>query len=370
MINAETAATVAGSQGPGAMERVLLGNPVHAWLTAAAVFGLLLLAAAVLRPVLVARVRRWTSRTQASWDDALVDAAADLRVSLIAPAMLAVASSWLVLPPAAGAALRVLAVAGLGVQALLTSRLLVDAALSLLLRRGGESDETLRNSVGVLRFLVMLGVGVLVVLLALDNMGVKVTPMLAGLGVGGIAVALAVQNILGDVFASLSILLDKPFAVGDFIVVGDKMGTVERIGVKTTRVRALSGEQLVFANSDLLSSRIQNFKRMQERRAVFAFGIVYETPPAVVAGIPAMVREIVLAQAGTRFDRCHFKSFGACSLDFECVYYVTVADFNAYMDAQQAINLALLTRFAAAGIEFAYPTQVEIVRGEGPRRPV
>jgi small-conductance mechanosensitive channel len=175
-------------------------------------------------------------------------------------------------------------------------------------------------------------------------------------------VALAAQNILGDLFASLSIVLDKPFVMGDFIIVGSQMGTVEKVGLKTTRVRALSGEQLIFANTDLLQSRIQNFKRMQERRVVFTIGVLYETPREKLAEIPRIIREIVESQDGTRFDRSHFKEFGDFSLNFETVYYVQVPDYNVYMDVQQAINLAMFERLAAEGIEFAYPTQKLYVR--------
>jgi len=183
----------------------------------------------------------------------------------------------------------------------------------------------------------------------------------AGLGVGGIAVALALQNILGDVFASMSILLDKPFVTGDFITVDELMGTVEHVGLKTTRLRSLSGEQLVFANSDLLKSRIRNYQRMEERRVAFAVRLAYPTPAEKLAAIPAIVREIIDAQELARFGRSHFKSFGTFSLDFENVYYVKSPDYDTYMDVQQAINLAICRRFQEEGIEFAHPAQTAIV---------
>jgi small-conductance mechanosensitive channel len=195
-----------------------------------------------------------------------------------------------------------------------------------------------------------------VALLVLANLGIDVTAMVAGLGIGGIAVALAAQNILGDLFASASIVLDKPFVIGDFIIVGEDMGTVEHIGLKTTRVRSLSGEQLVFANNDLLKSRIRNFKRMNERRAAFGIGVTYQTPAEKLAAIPAMLREAVEAQSPTRFDRAHFKQYGDSALLFEVVYYVLSPDYNLYMDIQQAINLAVFRRFAEEQIEFAHPT--------------
>jgi small-conductance mechanosensitive channel len=184
-----------------------------------------------------------------------------------------------------------------------------------------------------------------------------VTALMAGLGVGGIAVALAIQSVLGDLFASLSIALDKPFVIGDFVIVGDFMGTVERVGLKTTRIRSLSGEQLVFSNSDLLSSRIRNYKRMEERRVPFVVGVTYQTPAAELEAIPGVVRDIIESTDSTRFDRAHFKGFGDSAYLFEFVYYVLSADYAVFMDIQQAINLGIVRQFAERGIEIAYPTR-------------
>jgi MscS family membrane protein len=183
----------------------------------------------------------------------------------------------------------------------------------------------------------------------------------AGLGIGGIAVALALQNVLSDLFASLSIVLDKPFVVGDFVGVGEFLGTVEYVGLKTTRLRSLSGEQIVFSNSDLLGSRLRNYKRLRERRAVFQIGVTYDTPEPKLRAIPKLLRSIVEAQQNTRFDRAHFRTYGPYSLDFEVVYFVLVSDYNDYMDIQQAINFEVFTRFQTEGIEFAFPTQTLFV---------
>ena len=223
------------------------------------------------------------------------------------------------------------------------------------------------TAIGAMSFVGRALVWTVVALLVLDNLGIDVTALITGLGIGGVAVALALQNVLSDLFASLSIVLDKPFVVGDFVVVGDVMGTVEHVGLKTTRLRSLSGEQLVISNSDLLSSRIRNFQRMSERRAVFQLGVTYETSPDKLRAVPGIVRAAIEGQPGTRFDRSHFKSYGAFSLDFETVYYVHTADYNRYMDVQEGINLELLSQFNAHGIEFAYPTSTVLarVRGEG-----
>jgi small-conductance mechanosensitive channel len=217
----------------------------------------------------------------------------------------------------------------------------------------GENQTTFR----LLGFLLRIVCYSLIVLLALSNFGVNVTALVTGLGVGGIAVALAVQNILGDLFASMTIAFDKPFVVGEFIATADLNGTVERVGLKTTRIRSLSGELLVVPNSYLLSSQIRNFKHMRERRVVFSFGIVYELSPDVVARVSSMVKDIIGAESRARFERAHFKSFGSSSLDFEVVYWVTDPDYLTYMDIQERVNLALMRRFALEGIAFAYPTQ-------------
>ncbi|MCE0778809.1 mechanosensitive ion channel family protein [Pseudomonas sp. NMI542_15] len=196
-----------------------------------------------------------------------------------------------------------------------------------------------------------------VVLAMLSNLGVNITAFVASLGVGGIAVALAVQNILGDLFASLSIAVDKPFEVGDFIVIGPLAGTVEHVGLKTTRIRSLGGEQIVMANASMISSTIQNYKRLQERRIVFEFGLSYDTPTEAVKKAPVIVEEIIKSQDQVRFDRAHLRGFGKEALEFECVYIVQDPGYNLYMDIQQAINFRLLECFSRIGARFALPVR-------------
>lgn len=202
------------------------------------------------------------------------------------------------------------------------------------------------------------------VLFLLDNFGFNISTLVAGLGVGGIAIALATQAVLGDTFSSLVISVDKPFEIGDFIIVDSFMGTIEHIGLKTTRIRSLSGEQLIFPNSDLTRSRIRNFKKMIERRVNFRFGVTFDTTRENLAAIPDIIREAITRQGQTRFDRAHFFEIGASSLNFDIVYYVLSPDYNPYMDIQQAINLRLIDEFAARGIEFAFPTQTVMLGGE------
>ncbi len=231
------------------------------------------------------------------------------------------------------------------------------AWIDLKRKRSTASDRAAAGTLSIIAVVVRALIWSVVLLLTLDNLGINVTTLVAGLGIGGIAVALAVQNVLGDLLASLSIALDKPFVVGDFLSIGDYLGSVEYIGIKSTRLRSLSGEQIVISNADLLSSRVRNYGRMQERRVLFGIGVTYETPRALVEAIPTMIREIVVAQDNVRFDRCHFAKFGPASLDYETVYYVKSADYNRFMDIQQNINFRILEAFERRKIEFAYPTQ-------------
>jgi small-conductance mechanosensitive channel len=199
----------------------------------------------------------------------------------------------------------------------------------------------------------------------LSNWGIEVTPIIAGLGIGGIAVALAAQNILGDLFSYFVIFFDRPFEAGDFIVVDDKMGTIEYVGIKTTHIRALGGEQIIIGNSNLTNSRIHNYKRMGRRRVVFTIDVEYGTPLEVLKKIPTMLRSAVEKQQPVTFDRAHFAAYKEWSLRFEIVYYVESPDFNRYMDIQQNINFTIHEMFEQEKIDFAYPTQSLLLKGQG-----
>ena len=205
--------------------------------------------------------------------------------------------------------------------------------------RKADSDLSSRTTIAAFSFVARTMLWIMLALVALNRLGYDVTALITGLGVGGIAIALAVQNVLGDLFAALAIVIDKPFVVGDAISVDTMTGTVEHVGLKTTRLRSVNGEQLIFSNADLLKSRIRNFKRMQERRVVFLIGVTYDTPPDTVARIPTMMREAIEAQQQVRFDRSHFMSYGDSALNFETVYFVMTADYLAYANINQAVNL-------------------------------
>jgi small-conductance mechanosensitive channel len=245
----------------------------------------------------------------------------------------------------------------LAVQGALWIRELVLGLVHRRASNGGEDSDSLGSAVGVINVLVNVVVWLLAAILILDNLGVNVTALVAGLGVGGIAIGLAAQGIFSDLFAALAILFDRPFRVGDTISYGTSTGTVEHIGLKTTRIRSLSGEQLVMANTKLLEQQVANLRRIEERRVVLNFGIVYHTPPDVLEALPGHLQAIVDAQAQCRFDRAAFTGFGPSSLDFELIFFVTVPELEAMTKARQAVGFAIVRRFAELGVEFAYPTQ-------------
>ena len=244
---------------------------------------------------------------------------------------------------------------------------LVDRGIGNYVERTRSAEE--RNRIRPLMAVLNLIIWIIGILFLLDNLGFQISTIVAGLGISGIAVALAAQAVLGDLFSYFVIFMDRPFEIGDFVIFGDILGTVERIGVKTTRLRSLGGEEIIVSNADLTSSRVRNYKRMNERRIVFGFGVIYQTSPEDLRAIPGLVQEIIEGQELARFDRAHFKAFGSSSLDFEVVYYVLSPDYAVYMNTQQAINLALFESFAERGIEFAYPTTTVYMEGYGePRR--
>ncbi len=278
--------------------------------------------------------------------------------------LLAAYLALLVLPlsPTLGNLLHALAIIVVTTQVAIWASAVVHDLIERTMQRRAATDPSAASALGLMGFFSRVAIWSIALLLVLTNLDYEIGPLLAGLGVGGIAVAIALQSILDDLFCSVAIVLDKPFVLGDFIIVGDMLGTVEHIGIKTTRVRSLAGEQIIFSNADLLGSRIRNYKRMTQRRVVFSFGVLYETPLDTLAEIPNTVRRIIEGIDQTQFDRAHFHEFGDFSLNFEVVYYVRVADYNIYMDIQQQINLELFQAFQQAGISFAYPTRELIIR--------
>lgn len=337
----------------------VFGNPVSLYLTG---LGWLLIGYVALflaNHILLRQLRKWAERTSTNWDDFLLDQVQKRLIPflyfLIPGTLLKNYSLSPMLERIVDQALVVLFT--LSLLLFLTSlirKIILDNEIKAL----NESQKIAFKGLYPALQTVIWIVGLLFLL---DNFGLDISAAIAGLGIGGVAVALAAQAILGDLFSYFAILLDRPFELGDFIIVGEFMGTVEHIGLKTTRLRSLSGEQVIMANHDLTSSRVRNYKRMFQRRVVFRLGILYETPIEKVEIVPNLIRNAIEQQADVRFDRSHFFSFGSYALEFEAVYFVLDGDYTHYMDVQQAINLAILRLFAREGIQFAYPTQVVYV---------
>ncbi len=336
-------------------------NSVKNWLIALGITVVVWMGLFLVRRIAVSAVKRLVEKTEMAWDDVLAAVIPRKHGLFLLTLAILAGSQCLEMSEAAEKLLRQLVVVVALLQVGLWATCVVNFSVKTYRDRKLREDPASVTTVGALGLLARIIVWLLVALLVLSNAGVEIAPLLAGLGVGGIAIALAVQTVLKDLLASLSIMLDKPFVIGDFLMVGDMLGAVEHIGIKTTRIRSLSGEQLVFSNNDLLESRIRNFGRMKERRVVFPLGVTYQTPRAKLAKIPGIIKSAIEAQERTRFDRSHFKEYGDFSLNFETVYYVGVPDFNTYMDVQQAINLRIHEEFEKEGMEFAYPTQTLFV---------
>ncbi|MCL7961908.1 MAG: mechanosensitive ion channel family protein [marine benthic group bacterium] len=354
------------------LDNVIFGNPLRAWTASLAIFLGLALLYALVKKALLSRIVALSEKTQTGLDDSFAAAINATKSWLLLFIAIQFAVRPLSLSSQADAWLTRLAIGAALVQVGFWASAWVQVLLrSWQVRRWGDDPEA-SMTVRFVGWAISVAVWAIVAMLVLENLGVDISALVAGLGIGGIAVALAVQSVLGDLLASLSILLDKPFVIGDYLSVDDLGGTVESIGLNSTRLTSLTGEQLVFSNKDLLQSRIRNYGRMEERRVLFKIGVVYGTPPELVEKIPEMLRSAIESHELTRFSRSHFKEFGDSALIFETVYFMTVPDYGTYMDVQQAVNIEMLRRFAAEGIEFAYPTQhlyvesLETVHSAGP----
>ncbi len=339
------------------LDTVILRNTVETWALALTAGLATLFILPVIQRYAAKRLAEFAKRTETQWDDILAEVLLKTRRLFLSIIALYVAAGFLTLPPRMAAGIRIVTIVALLVQAGLWLSAAMTAVIENYRRRRLADDRAAATTVGALGFIARLALWTVILLLTLDNVGVDITALIAGLGIGGIAIALALQNILGDLFSSLSIVLDKPFVIGDFLIVDDFLGTVEHVGLKSTRVRSLTGEQVVFANTDLLRARVRNFGRMAERRITFEVGVTYQTPREKLQEIPRIIKAAVEAQPQTRFDRSHFASYGDFALTFETAYYMLKPDFNLYMDTQQAINLHIHEAFEREGIEFAYPTQ-------------
>lgn len=345
------------------MQQVILGNRV---LDYALFFGFVLMGMLfirILKSVILNRLKKWAEKTATTMDDFLISIAEKTLLPLFYFGVFYLGFGYLTLNPALRRTADVLWIVLLTIFTLRFLVSIIDYALEAYWLKK-EQDKTKQKSLkGILVVIkvVIWGVGITFLL---DNLGFRISAVIAGLGIGGVAVALAAQAVLGDLFSYFSIFFDRPFEVGDFIIIGDYLGSIEHIGIKTTRLRSLSGEQLIFSNTDLTNSRVRNYKRMEKRRVVFKLGVTYQTSLAQLKEIPGIIASIIKNTEDAVFDRAHFFSYADFSLVFEVVYYVIGSEYNKYMDIQQIINFAIKEEFEKREIEFAYPTQTLYVQSQ------
>lgn len=335
---------------------ILLGNTLQQWIIAISILVASFIVIRILKKVFLSKLRGWTNRTHSTLDDFFILAIEKQGIPFLYIFAVYAALNILELHP------RVQKIADVAILVAGTYFVIraIISAISFALnnytsRHNGATTRTkeMRGIVIIINVILWLGG----VVFLLDNFGYDITAIVAGLGIGGVAIALASQAVLADLFSYFVIFFDKPFEIGDFIIVDEKMGNVEYIGIKTTRLRTLGGEQLVFSNTDLTNSRVHNYKRMQHRRIEFSFKVIHNTSIEKLRTLPSTVKDIVQQQPKTRFDRAHFKSIGDSGLDFEVIYFIESPDYNFFMDTQQAINLALYAHFEKEDLHFAHPTQ-------------
>jgi small-conductance mechanosensitive channel len=345
-------------------ERILLGNTLANWLIA---IGIIVVSWSVIRVgrvVLLKRFKQFSARTRTTLDDFIVQLSEGALIPALYLGALYAGVSYMTLSA------KVERLVHIAVMIVVTFIIIktITSAINYLINNalGNEpADVEKKKQARGIIIIVNIVLWILALVFLINNLGYNITSVVTGLGIGGVAIALASQNILGDLFNYFVIFFDKPFEVGDFIIVDDKMGVIEYFGVKSTRIRTLSGEQLICSNTNLVNARIHNFKRMEKRRIQFHLGVVYQTPPDKVEKIPGMIKAIIETQDATVFDRAHFSAFGQFSLTFEVVYFILSPDYNLYMDRQQAIYLAILHAFKKESIQFALPTQTLLFNNNG-----
>lgn len=343
--------------------RVYFGNTASNWMIALTIIAGGFVILHIARFILLRRLKKWSIVTNSTLDDFLVSILEKSIVPFLYFACVYGGVLWLSLPQKIIEPIRI---AMLLVTTFYTLKIVSAALQYFILGFIGKQDdgEAKQKQAGGILVIVKVVIWVLGSIFLLDNLGYNITTIIAGLGIGGIAIALAAQAILGDLFSYFVILFDRPFEIGDFIIVDDKTGVVEYVGIKTTRLRNLGGEQLICSNKDLTDSRIHNYKRMERRRVVFKLGVTYQTTPEILESIPEIVKEIVVQKEDVLYDRGHFSGLGDFSLNFEFVYYILSSDYLLYMNRQQEIYYRIYREFTQKGIDFAYPTQTLHVVGE------
>lgn len=347
------------------LEWELLGNTLYAYSIFLFTFAVALIALYFIKKIIIGRLKKLAEKTKTHLDDFFIRLCEKIIMPLLYFGAFYLATRQLILTDTINKFLSVLFLVVLAaVVARFSSTVIIFLLKETWLKKQQQTVAGAGKSFTLFTIIQLVIWGAAIVFV-LDNLGFNIAAVIAGLGIGGVAVALAAQTILGDLFNYFVILFDKPFEEGDFVILGEYLGVIEHIGIKTTRVRSLGGEQLVFSNSDLASSRIRNYKRMEKRRVLFTLGVTYQTTLEQLKKIPGIIKNIIENVEHTVFDRTHFKEYGDFNLIIEVVYYILSSDYNKYMDVQQEINFGIKEAFEKEGIEFAYPTQTLYVEKPG-----
>ncbi len=341
------------------LETVYTGNTVLQYIEAVLLFLGIFIVLELFKKVALRKLKKVVASTDNIIDDVLVTAVDSVRPYFYWFIAFYLATRTLNAYPLAHQTIYVLLVFAIVIQIVSVISVFID----YFARKSAENESSV-TALNAVKIMVKIVIWILGLLLILSNLGVDITSLVAGLGIGGVAIALAIQNILEDLFSSFAIYFDKPFEIGDSIEVGESKGTVEKIGVKTTRMRAYDGEEIVISNKELTSARIRNFKRLSERRVLCNFGLTYDTPNEKIEKIPAIIEEEVGKIEKARFERAHFITFGDSALNFEVVYFVESSDYTEYMDVNQAVNLKIKAAFEAEEIEMAFPTRTLLMKKE------
>ncbi len=343
-------------------ELVFWGNTINEYIVAAGVFILVWATLWTFKNFFLHRLHQLAKKTASEIDDILISVLKTFSTGFYFVFSLYISSQFLDIVPKLEKGIWVFFLVAATYYGSLALINLINASRDRMIEVRDDNNESLLIVLSrIIKGVIWVGAA----LFFLSNIGINITSFIAGLGIGGVAIAIALQNILGDIFASFSIYFDQPFEIGDFVVLGDDMGTVEHIGIKSTRIKALQGHELVISNKELTSTRIKNYKQMDKRRATFDIGVTYGTPHEKAKKIPEIIEGIIKDIELTEMDRVHLKEFGDSALNYEVVYYVLSNDYNDYMDAQQDINFQIMEAFEDEGIEFAYPTRTIMLEEQG-----
>ncbi len=337
----------------GIWQEKFLNNTVFSYLELILLVLLVFILLKVFQKIVLNKLKKLSQKTKNNIDNLVIDIIASLKSYFLIYLGFFLGASFLNTSPFVKGIIDTVLIFLITYQLVLASQIIVN----YFIKKRNLKEKNEKAPFNFLANLMKIIIWVLGIIFILSNLGINVTSLVAGLGIGGIAAALAIQNILGDLFSSFAIYFDKPFEVGDYIVIGKYNGVVEKIGIKTTRIKSLQGEQVVIANKDLTSSRLQNFKKMEERRISFKFGLEYGTSQETLKKITNIVSKIIENTNKARLDRVHFVEFNDSSLDFEVVYYVESPEYNVYRSVHEKILLALRKKVKSLNTSFAYPTQ-------------